>query len=165
MEIAKDSFVIIEYDLRLEDGSFVKGENGPVSMNFIAGYGQLLPALEQKLLGLEQGTETSIVIPARDAFGEYDRSLLKTRTLAEFPEGRRLEPGKWVMATNEETQSQYSYLVLEKTDSSITLDFNHPLAEKDLHYRVKVVLVRPAQPEELEFLRPCEHGAAPESNN
>jgi FKBP-type peptidyl-prolyl cis-trans isomerase SlyD len=51
MEIAKDRFVILEYDLRLEDGSCVKGENGPVSMNFIAGYNQILPALEQKLLG------------------------------------------------------------------------------------------------------------------
>jgi FKBP-type peptidyl-prolyl cis-trans isomerase SlyD len=165
MEIAKDSFVVIEYDLRLEDGSFVKGENGPVSMNFIAGYSQLLPALEQKLLGLEQGTEAGIVIAARDAFGEYDRNLLKIRTLAEFPEGRRLESGKWAIARNEETQSQFSYLVREKTDSSITLDFNHPLAGKDLHYRVKVVLVRPAHPEELEFLRPCEHGAAPEGGD
>ena len=42
MQIAKDSFVVIEYSLRLDDGSFVKGENTPASMNFIAGYGQIL---------------------------------------------------------------------------------------------------------------------------
>ena len=57
MRITKDSFVVIEYSLRLDDGWFVKGENAPASMNFIAGYGQILPALENGLIGLEQGTQ------------------------------------------------------------------------------------------------------------
>ncbi len=156
MKVSKDSFVVIEYDLRLDNGTFVKGENGAASMNFIAGYGQVMPALEDKLMGLEQGTETQFVIEARDAFGEYDDRLVRTRTFLDFPAGRHLEPGKWVIATNEETKAQYSYLIREKTDTAITMDYNHPLAGKDLHYRVKVVHVRQALKEELEFLRPCE---------
>lgn len=160
MEIAKDRFVIIEYDLRLEDGSYVKGENGPVSMNFVAGYGQVLPALEKQLLGAGEGARLDFVIPAGDAFGSHDEKLVRTMTFEEFPSGRRLEAGKWALAKNEDTQAQYSYLVLEKTGSYIKLDYNHPLAGKNLHYRIKVVHVRDALKEELEEIRPCEHGKA-----
>ena len=55
MKFAKDSFVVIEYDVRLDDGSFIIGETEPVSMNFVVGYGQLLPGLEKRLLGLSSG--------------------------------------------------------------------------------------------------------------
>ncbi|MGO8942301.1 MAG: FKBP-type peptidyl-prolyl cis-trans isomerase [Syntrophobacteraceae bacterium] len=161
MQIVKDSFVVIEYSLRLDDGSLVKGENTPASMNFIVGYGQILAALEKGLIGLEQGAQTELTISASDGFGEYDESLVHTMDLCEFPPGRDLEPGRWAVAKNKATGAQYSYLIKEKTDSTITLDYNHPLAGKDLYYLVNVVLVRPAQAEELEFLRPCEHGHGP----
>jgi FKBP-type peptidyl-prolyl cis-trans isomerase SlyD len=163
MQIAKDTIVVIEYDVRLDDGSFVKGENGPVSMNFVAGYGQILPALETTLTGSNEGDFTEFVIPACDAFGDRDESEVRTRTFDEFPPGRLLEAGKWAVATNPETLAQYSYFVREKTGSAVVLDFNHPLAGKDLHYRVKVVRVRPGLPEELEHLRPCEHGEETEA--
>ncbi len=158
MQIAKNSFVVIEYSLRLSDGSYVKGENAPASMNFIVGYGQLLPALEEALIGLEQGARKEVTIPACDGFGERDDGLVKTVALSDFPAGRDLVAGKWAIAKNMDTGSQYSYFVSEKTDSTITLDYNHPLAGKDLYYSITVVLVRPALAEELEFLRPCEHG-------
>jgi len=161
MQIAKDSFVVIEYSLRLDDGSFVKGENTPASMNFIVGYGQILPALEQKLIGLQQGAEIELKILACEGFGERDQSLVQSMALSGFPRGRDLEPGRWATAKNEATGAQYSYYVCEKTDSTITVDYNHPLAGRDLYYKVKVVLVRPAFTEELEFLRPCEHGQGP----
>jgi len=165
MEIGKDTFVILEYSVRLEDGTYVKGEDVPVSLNFIVGYGQLLQALEQRLLGLDMGTETEFIIPARAAFGDRDESLVRTRTFAEFPEGSNLQAGKWIVATNELTQAQYSYFVKDKTDNAVVLDYNHPMAGKDLYYRVKVVHVRPATQEELEYLRPCEHGAEPEETS
>ena len=158
MEIGKDTFVILEYSVRLEDGTYVKGEEGPVSLNFIVGYGQILQALEQRLLGLETGTQTEFIIPAREAFGDHNDTLVRTKTFEEFPEGRSLQAGKWIIATNDLTQAQYSYFVKEKLDDGIVLDYNHPLAGKDLYYRVKVAHVRAATREELEYLRPCEHG-------
>lgn len=156
MEIGKDKFVIIEYTVRLEDGFYVKGENGPVSLNFIVGYNQLLPALEARLLGIGEGTETDFVIPAREAFGEHDPAQMKTKFFTEFPKGRELSVGTWVSAVNPQTGAQYGYFVKDKTDEAVVLDFNHPLAGKALHYHVKVVKVRPALQEELEYLRPCE---------
>lgn len=158
LEIGQDMFAVIEYTVRLDDGSCVKGEDGPVSMNFVVGYNQLMPSLEFQLIGLREGMEKEFVIPARDAFGDHDPNQVHTRPLNEFPEGRHLEAGKWAIATNPETEAQFSYFVREKTPDTVTLDFNHPLAGKDLHYRVRVVRVRPADEEELLYLRPCEQG-------
>jgi len=156
MEVGKDMFIIIEYRVHLDDGSYVRGENGPVSMNFIVGYEQVLPALERKLLGLGEGAQVEFVVPAGEAFGEHNDSQVHARTFEEFPEGRALAAGKWIVATNEQTQAQYGYYVKEKTKDKVILDFNHPLAGKDLNYQVKVATVRPALKEELEYLRPCE---------
>ena len=158
MEITKDIFVVIEYSIRLEDGSYVKGEGVPVSLNFIAGYDQIMPSLEKRLLGHAQGDETEFVIPAREAFGEHDARQVHRKSFEEYPQGRSLQVGKWVVATNPETQAQYGYFVKEKSGEGVVLDFNHPLAGKDLYYHVKVVHMRPALKEELEHVRPCEHG-------
>jgi FKBP-type peptidyl-prolyl cis-trans isomerase SlyD len=163
MEIAKDTFVVIEYTLRLADGSYVKGsaEDGPVSLNFIAGYEQILPAMEQRLLGLEAGAEVEFAVPPEEAFGEHLSHLVQTRTWEEFPQGRTFTVGKWIIATNERTGAQFSYQVIDKSDQAVVLDFNHPLAGKSLHYRVKVMHVRPALPEELAYVRPCEFATDP----
>ena len=157
MEVGKDMFVILEYRVCLDDGSYVRGENGPVSLNFVTGYQQVLPALEQRLLGLSEGAESAFTIPASEAFGDHDASQVHVKSFEEFPAGRSLEVGKWIIASNEETQAQYSYFVKDKTEETVTLDFNHPLAGKDLHYQVKIIGVRSALKEELEYLRPCEH--------
>lgn len=163
MEIAKDKIVVIEYTLRLLDGSYVRGqEGGPVSMNFAAGYGQILPSLEVRLMGLRAGDEREFVIPALEAFGAYNEKEIHRQTFEEYPAGRDFIPGKWVVARNESTQAQYGFFVKEKTEDAVILDFNHPLAGKDLHYRVKVMHVRDAAREELEDLRPCEHGQGAE---
>jgi len=165
MEITKDAFVIIEYTVRLADGSYVKGENGPASLNFIVDYNQVLPALERRLLGLKEGEQVKFVIPAKEAFGEHDPSQVRERSFADFAEGRQLQVGRWVVATHPQTQAQYSYYVKDKSDTGVTLDFNHPLAGKDLYYQVKIVKIRPALDEELEYLRPCEHGEEAERSD
>jgi FKBP-type peptidyl-prolyl cis-trans isomerase SlyD len=158
MEISKDTTVVIEYTLKLEDGSVVKGKPEPASINFITGYGQVMPALEQRLLGRAEGEKLQIVVPAEEAFGPRKESLVKRRTFDEFPEARDLEPGRWVIATNDRTHAKYSYFVKEKNEEAVVLDFNHPLAGKDLYYDIKITGVRPASGEELKEIRPCEYG-------
>lgn len=157
MEVAKDMSVVIDYRVHLDDGTYVRGEGGPVSLNFVTGYEQVLPALERRLMGLSEGTEIAFIIPASEAFGEYDPSQVQEQSLEEFPEGRNVEEGKWIVATNEQTGAQYGYFVRAKTENTVTMDFNHPLAGKDLHYHVKVASVRAALKDELAYVRPCEH--------
>lgn len=157
MEIQKDASVVIEYVVRLTDGSIVKGEPDPISLHFIVGYEQVMPALEERLRGLRKGDRRQFVIPAAEAFGEHRADLVKSRSFEEFPEGRQLQPGKWGAAINDRTGARYGYRVVEKSADAVVLDYNHPLAGQDLHYDVRVVQVRAALQEELEYLRPCEY--------
>ncbi|WP_177193521.1 FKBP-type peptidyl-prolyl cis-trans isomerase [Thermodesulforhabdus norvegica] len=159
-EIAKDTFVVIEYRVRLKDGTYVKGEVEPVSMNFVVGYDQVMHSLERRLLGMKEGEEAEFEIPCEEAFGPYRHELVKFRSYEEFPEGRNLEQGRWVVAKDSRTKASYGYYVKEKRADGVVLDFNHPLAGQSLIYWVKVVKVRPAFRDELEYLRPCEFGGS-----
>jgi FKBP-type peptidyl-prolyl cis-trans isomerase SlyD len=163
MEIGKDAFVILEYSLKLEDGSYIKGdpESGLASLNYIVGYDQLLPALEQRLLGVAEGAQVDLVIPSEEAFGEHQAHLVERRYFQDYPLGENLIVGKWVVALNDTTNAQYSYFVKEKSEDAVVLDFNHPLAGKSLYYSIKVVKVRPATAEELAYLRPCQTDQIP----
>mgnify|MGYP005830995559 CR=1 FL=1 len=156
LEVFKDRLVVLEYRVSLEDGTVVLGGDEPAALNFAVGYNQVLPALEASLLGHKAGETLQFVIPAEEAFGPYDPRQVKRRTFEEFPQGRALEPGKWVVASNDRTGARYAYFVQSKDEDGVSLDFNHPLAGKDLYYRLRIVQVRDLTPEELIELRPCQ---------
>ncbi|MEJ5348257.1 MAG: FKBP-type peptidyl-prolyl cis-trans isomerase [Desulfosoma sp.] len=156
LEVLKDRLVVLEYTVTLEDGSVILGGDEPAAMNFAVGYGQVLPALEARLLGHKEGETLQFVIPADEAFGPYDPRQVKRRSFEDFPQGRDLQPGKWVLASNDRTGARYSYYVQSKDDEGVVLDFNHPLAGHDLYYHVNILKVRDLTPEELVELRPCQ---------
>jgi FKBP-type peptidyl-prolyl cis-trans isomerase SlyD len=155
------TFVSIVYTLRLESGEIVKGNPAKSleHMTFITGYNQVLPGLERRLLGLRQGENVEIVVPAKEAFGESDPELVVEKTFEEFPQGRNLNPGRWVLAKNPEHRVSFGYYVREKRPKSVVLDYNHPLAGKSLHYTIQIIEARPATREELAMVKPCEYAS------
>ena len=160
----ENSYVSIKYTVRLDSGEIVKGDpnEGFSHMEFVTGYNQVLPALERRLIDRSQGDEVEILLTPEEAFGPHDLNLIQEKTFEEFPEGRNLEEGRWVRASNPQHLVTFGYLVLEKKADRVILDYNHPLAGKTLNYQVQVEEVREATREELEILRPCEFGQ-PES--
>lgn len=152
------TYVRIRYTVSLASGEIIRGDphDGLEYMDFFTGFEQALPGLEKRLIGLQQGDDIMLSIPAEEAFGMYDPSLVKEKNFYEFPEGKGLEPGKWVLAKNEKHKISWGYYVKGKSTDHITLDYNHPLAGKDLVYQLKIVETRPATQAELEILRPCD---------
>ena len=159
---SENSYVILKYTVTLENGEIVKGdpEQGLAHMEFVTGYNQVIPGLERRVIGLSQGDAAEITVNPDEGFGAYDPSLIQEKTFEKFPEGKNLEEGRWALATNPQHRVTFGYLVLEKKTDRIVLDYNHPLAGKTLVYQVKVEMVREANREELEILRPCEFGEA-----
>jgi FKBP-type peptidyl-prolyl cis-trans isomerase SlyD len=156
----KGTFVRIRYRLKTDQGEYVKGDprEGYAHLEFFTGYNQVFPALERRLLGKEKGDQLRVELSPEEAFGPYRCDLVKESSYEEFPEGRALQAGRWVAARNEKTRASYGYYVKEKREDRIVLDFNHPLAGRNLHYDLEILEARAASLEEQKILRPCETG-------
>ncbi|MFP3866690.1 MAG: peptidylprolyl isomerase [Desulfobacteraceae bacterium] len=157
MDIQKDCYVRLEYRLRLNSGEFIKGsEEQPATLTFVAGYNELLPGLEVRLIGLEENESREFVIPAEEAFGLHEPGQVQTWNRSCFPAEMNLQPGLRVTPANSLIPLDYPFVVTEVKENSVVLDMNHPLAGEDLHYTVQIMEVRPASREELESLQKCQ---------
>ncbi len=156
----KGTFVKIRYTLKTQEGDFVKGDprEGLAYLEFFTGYEQVFPTLEQKLLGKKVKEKIQIRLAPEEAFGTHRPDRLKEKTFLEFPQGKELQEGKWVVAKNETTRASFAYFVKKKEADRVLLDYNHPLAGKGLIYDLEILEARPATEEETTQLRPCETG-------
>lgn len=154
----KGTFVKIRYSLRTGEGTYIKGDprEGLAFMEIFTGYNQLIPGLEKRLLGKKVEEKMHVCLPPEEAFGPYLPEKVKEKSYEEFPEGRGLQEGRWVLARDEKTRAAIGYFVQKKGKDRVVLDYNHPLAGKELVYDLEILEVRPATTEEKSILRPCE---------
>jgi len=155
--ITQDQYVCLEYRLRLDTGEQLRGTaQAPARLTFVAGCGELLPSLERRLWGLKEQDAVELVIPAAEAFGDYDPENVQVWSRKSFPPEMDLQPGQKVIPANLPFPPEYPLTVKEVEEDKVILDLNHPFAGHDLQYQVKVLQVRPATPEELEPLKQCQ---------
>lgn len=111
-------------------------ETGP--MKIVLGAGEFFPAIETALEGMAKGEKKTIVIPAAEAFGEFDDTKLFTVPLADLPEDFEAEEGDELILSGEDDE-EIGVTVVEKTAAEITFDANHPLAGNDLTFELELV--------------------------
>ena len=142
-----NSVVSIDYELR-EVGSseIIDSSKGRMPLEFITGMGQLIPGLEAQLVGMSAGDSAEIVVPAKDAYGEYTQEGIQTLPRENF-KGINLTEGMTLYGQGENGQ-QVEVKVVSFDDNEVTIDYNHPLASKDLQFNVTVMSERDATYEE-----------------
>ena len=143
----KDCVVGIEYEVK-EAGKneIVDSNKGSQPLEFIMGTGQIIPGLEKGLTGMQEGESGDILVPAKDAYGEYNSEAVQTLPIEQF-EGIELKEGLTLNGQGENGQT-VQVTVKSFNDKEVVVDFNHPLAGKDLMFSVKVVSAREATDEE-----------------
>lgn len=157
MIIHRDCFVRLAYRLQLASGQYIRGSAAqPEILTYVAGYKELLPSLENRLLGLKPGDRAEFVIPAEEAFGDRQPALVQEFNRRRFPAEAELRPGMAVVPSPCAIEIAYPYTVVEVRDDVVLLDQNHPLAGEDLHYQVEILEVRAATPDELAPLQSCD---------
>jgi FKBP-type peptidyl-prolyl cis-trans isomerase SlyD len=148
MRIGPNTHAVVDYVLTDESGEVLddSAAEGSEPLRYVHGYGMLVPGLEKQLQGLEQGTETNIVVSPEEAYGLHDDELV-------FVVARELaataEEGDEVVLEDEEGEETVAH-VTEVRPDELVLDSNHPLAGLTLRYHVNVREVRDATPEEVE---------------
>ncbi len=158
MQIDNHKVVAITYSLRLqdEDGDFdvveVVDEQDP--MYFIWGLSGLPEEFENNLLGLSAGDTFDFRIAPEKGYGEVDPGAIIDLPRSLFEEegvntDELLVLGNSIPMTNEEGD-RLQGIVVDIRDESVTLNFNHPLAGREMDFSGKIVLVRNATATELE---------------
>jgi FKBP-type peptidyl-prolyl cis-trans isomerase SlyD len=145
--VADDLVISMDYELTV-DGEVVDGsEDEPIQ--FLQGHGNIIAGLEEQIYGMAVGESRKVTVPAKDGYGAFDPEQLVEIPRDEFPEEIPLELGVELEMKDEDDDTLYARIA-EIEAEIVILDFNHPLAGKDLHFDVTVVDIRAATPEELE---------------
>ena len=143
----QDSVVGIEYELTEAGGSEVLDSNkGSEPLEFIIGKGQLIPGLEKGLVGMNAGDSADILVKAEEAYGLRDDDAVQQLPREQF-EGIELEKGMSLYGQGENGET-IQVTVIDFDDNTVTVDFNHPLAGKDLEFAVTVLSERAATEDE-----------------
>ena len=95
------------------------------------------------------GESKDVVVAATDGYGEEDEKAFMDVPREQFPKEIPMKVGTELQVQNQAGQPMYARIDTVG-DKSVRLDFNHPLAGKELHFSVKVVGLRDATPEEKE---------------
>ena len=137
-EIKQGDSVAVHYTGRLEDGTVFDSSEGREPLNFTVGSGQVIEGFEQAVVGLDVGDSTTQKIPAAQAYGERNDSMV-----VEVPKdqiGGEPEVGQQLQIHLEGGQV-IPAVIVDVADSNVTIDANHPLAGKTLVFDIEVVSV------------------------
>ena len=166
MKVENNKVVAVSYALEVEGK--IADQSAPGSpLEYIHGTGMLLPKFEAALQDKEPGDTFDFILSPEDGYGKYDPSYLIDLPKTAFAiEGKVREDllvvGRTIPMLNQAGQVVQG-TVHEVTESAVTMDFNHPMAGKTLHFTGKVESVRSATDKELteglhgEYLPPEEH--------
>lgn len=131
--------VSIAYTLKLDDGTTVDSNIGADPLSYTQGGGQILPALEEALAGHKAGDTKEVQLTAEQGYGPVNPGAFQEVEIDMVPEDAR-SAGTMLMATGPDGQQQ-PIKVHEVKESTVVLDFNHPLAGQALNFDIEVLSV------------------------
>lgn len=133
------SQVKIHYTGRLDNGQVFDSSQGRDPLEFTLGQGQLIPGFEAAVEGMQVGDKKTVTIPAEEAYGPRQDELLFAVDRAQLPDHIQPEMGQQLQV-NQDGQTAV-VTISDLTDTTITLDANHPLAGKNLTFDLEVMEV------------------------
>jgi len=128
----------IHYTGRLKDGTIFDKSEGDAPLEFTTGTGDVIPGLDQGVIGMAAGETRELTIAPEEAYGQRDEAKTHTVPLEAVPDHIPTELGTQLQIQTQDGQT-VPVVVSDKTDSNVELDANHPLAGKTLIFDVKLV--------------------------
>lgn len=148
MPIGLNKVVTIHYTLKDESGNLLDSTLDSQPFSYLTGHDQIIPKLEEEIDTMLIGGKKNILISADEAYGEYRDDLVHNVKKSNFPDDVDLEIGMQFV-TNAPDGTQMPFVIKSINGDDITIDFNHPLAGKNLDFEIELIDVRDATDEEL----------------
>lgn len=140
LEVELGTKVTLHFALILEDGDVIDSNFETAPATFTVGDGNLLPGFESTLIGLENGDEREFTIPPEEAFGQHNPQNVQRVDRSNFDQ-QELEVG--AMFSFQNGDGELPGVIIEFEDEEILVDFNHPLAGKNIIFQVKIMDITP----------------------
>ena len=148
MEIAADRVVLMHYTLKDVGGSVIDSSAGGEPLAYIQGHGNLVSGLEKALEGKQDGDRVVVSVAPADGYGVHDAALIQRVPKRSLQDSGEIKKG--MQFQGQTADGMRLFTVTSMVSDMVTLDGNHPLADKTLNFDVEVVSVREATEEELE---------------
>jgi peptidylprolyl isomerase len=139
-EAKQGDTVKVHYKGTLTDGTVFDSTYEQEPLEFTIGEGKIIPGFEESVVGMEEGQTKDVSVAPEQAYGDYNENGVVNFPRENLPEDINPELGMTLQMTTPEEQTVY-VTVTEIEDETITLDANHPLAGKDLHFQIELLEV------------------------
>jgi len=133
--------VTIRFSLSLEDGTVVDATEGEETLSFTLGDGSMIEGLEEVIEDLTVGERHIYLIGPEEAFGFPDEENIHQMPRSDFPDTVQLQEGQ-IIAFNTPTGEEVPGAILEIGPESVKVDFNHPLAGRNLAFDVELLAIK-----------------------
>ncbi len=138
--IEKGKQVSLEYSVFAENGNLVDSNVGEEPLTFNLGTHQILPALEEVIQELEEGSSRRVILEPDQAFGTVDPEAFREVEANAIPEELRYEGA--ILGVQDERGNQYRIRIHKLQGEKAVIDFNHPLAGQTLVFEMKIISVK-----------------------
>lgn len=154
MPIAANTKVSIHYTLKDDEGNIIDSSAGKEPLDYIQGRGMIVRGLEKALETKDVGDKFSVDVSPAEGYGEYNNELVRTLPKNMF-QADEVKPGMVFFA---QTPAGAIPLRIQKVEEDlVTIDMNHELAGKVLHFDIEVLSASPLSEEELKKLEEGDH--------
>ena len=145
--IGNNSVVSMHYKLTDDDGNVLDSSEGSEPLVYLHGARNIIPGLEKELIGKVEGDSLQVRVEPANGYGEIRPELVQTVEKSAF-QGVSVEAGMAFEARTPDGSVQR--VVVKQVDGDeVTIDANHPLAGRVLHFDIEIVSVREATAEEI----------------
>ena len=137
MTVKKGDKIKVDYTGTFDDGTVFDSSEGKAPLEFEAGSGMVIKGFDDAVIGMKKGEEKEVKIASKDAYGDPNPELVKKIPRDKLPPEQEPKPGMMLgMATPDGKQIPAKITAVD--DKEITIDLNHPLAGKDLNFKLKI---------------------------
>jgi peptidylprolyl isomerase len=139
MSTAKNGDTVkVHYTGKFDDGEVFDTSRGSDPLAFTVGAGQVIPGFDQALVGMQVGETKEVVIPPDQGYGERVEELVQTIKRDQFNLGD-VEPEIGMALEMNTPQGSVPLVITDLSETTVTLDANHPLAGENLHFALTLV--------------------------
>lgn len=140
--VTKGAFLTLHYRLSSQDGRDIVTTFNDNPATLQLGAGQLVPALEARLIGLPEGAHQTFMLDSGAAFGPRNPELLQRVSLATLRENSDADADYAVgdvVDFNAPGGGRFAGMLLELGEGDALFDFNHPLAGQPVNFEVRII--------------------------